>query len=152
MNQSTTDRRSISVADELDSEVVDFRQQFEGRSALDELIREGARKMLQAAIDAEVEAFLLEHQPRRDEQGPWLVIKNGTLPAREILSGAGPIEVQQGRVRDNTLDPEHRVQFSVAVQSVKSVLADSPVFDHIWAWTLSNSRMTRRGGDCRSTG
>ncbi|QDU94807.1 IS256 family transposase [Lignipirellula cremea] len=115
MNQSTTDRRSIPVADELDSEVVAFRQQFDGRSALDELIREGARKMLQAAIDAEVEAFLLEHHHRRDDQGRRLVIKNGTLPAREILTGAGPIEVQQGRVRDNTRDPEQRVQFSPSV-------------------------------------
>ena len=68
--------------------------------------------MLQEAINAEVEAFIDEHRQRCDEQGRRLVIKNGSLPAREILTGAGPIKVQQGRVRDNTSDPEARVAFT----------------------------------------
>ncbi len=42
----------------LDSEVVAFRAQFESRSMLDEIVQEGAQKMLQAAIEAEVDEFL----------------------------------------------------------------------------------------------
>jgi transposase-like protein len=71
--------------------------------------------MLQAAIDAEVEAFIEAHQDRRDVAGRRLVVKNGSLPARKILTGAGSIEVQQGRVRDNSPDTENRVQFSPSV-------------------------------------
>ncbi len=71
--------------------------------------------MLQAAIDAEVELFVESHQDRRDTNGRRLVVKNGSLPAREILTGAGAIQVKQGRVRDNSLDSADRVQFSPSV-------------------------------------
>ena len=47
MTKSKTDRRSTPVAQDLDPEVVAFRQQFDERSPLDELVWEGARKMLQ---------------------------------------------------------------------------------------------------------
>jgi putative transposase len=40
--------------------------------------------MLQAAIDAEVDDFLAEHSGRRDEQGRRLVVRNGSLPEREM--------------------------------------------------------------------
>ena len=58
MNKTKTDRRATPVDEPLDSEVIAFQQQFDERSPLDELIREGARKMLQEAINAEVEAFI----------------------------------------------------------------------------------------------
>lgn len=115
MKKTKTDRRTTPVEEPLDAEVIAFRQQFDERSPLDELIREGARKMLQEAIHAEVEAFIDEHRHRCDEQGRRLVIKNGHLPAREILTGAGPIQVQQGRVRDNTAHREARVEFTPSV-------------------------------------
>jgi transposase-like protein len=115
MSKTTTYRHDAPVSDELDAEVVAFRRQFDERSPLDEIVREGARKMLQAAIDAEVDAFIETHQDRRDEQGRRLVVKNGSLPAREILTGAGAIEVQQGRVRDNSPDAQDRVHFSPSV-------------------------------------
>lgn len=68
--------------------------------------------MLQSAIDAEVEAFIAKHEDRRDESGKRLVVRNGSLPEREILTGAGAIPLKQGRVRDNTPDPEKRVTFT----------------------------------------
>lgn len=84
-------------------------------SPLDQLVREGARKMLQAALEAEVENFLVEHQDRRDEQGRRLVVRNGHLPQREVLTGAGPLEVQQPRARDKHPDPKQRVRFSSSI-------------------------------------
>ena len=115
MNQTKTDQQTVPVGQELDPEVISFRAQFDDKSPLDELVREGARRMLQSAIDAEVEAFIAQHDGRRDEQGRRLVVKNGSLPQREILTGAGSIPVRQGRVRDNTPDPEKRVTFTPSV-------------------------------------
>lgn len=43
--------------------------------------------MLQAAIDAEVTAFVASHDGRREEAGRRLALRNGSFPAREILTG-----------------------------------------------------------------
>lgn len=115
MNQVTKERRENPVVEPIDPEVLAFREQFDDRSPLDELVREGARRMLQSAIDAEVEGFIERYRDRRDEQGRRLVVRNGRLPSREILTGAGRIELRQGRVRDNSPDPERRVTFSPSV-------------------------------------
>lgn len=115
MHQSTTIDSKIPVTEPLDPEVLAFRQQFDERNPLDSIIQEGVRRMLQAAINAEVEAFVESHQDRRDTNGRRLVVKNGSLPAREILTGAGALQVKQGRVRDNSSDPKGRVVFSPSV-------------------------------------
>ncbi|MCA9078568.1 MAG: IS256 family transposase [Planctomycetaceae bacterium] len=99
----------------VDAEVLAFRANFEERSPLDELVREGARRMLQAAMEAEVDVFIAQHAGRRDEQGRRQVVRNGRLPAREILTGAGPLEVSQPRVRDKSPRREGRVTFSPSV-------------------------------------
>ncbi|WP_372725745.1 transposase, partial [Novipirellula sp.] len=105
----------IERLQQLDPEVISFRAQFDQKSPLDEIVREGARRMLQSAIDAEVDAFIEIHENRRDDQGRRRVVKNGSLPEREILTGAGAIPVTQGRVRDNHPDPEKRVTFTPSV-------------------------------------
>lgn len=115
MNKPKTDRRPTPVDEQLDPEVLAFRQQFDNRSPLDRLVQAGARKMLQEAINAEVEGFIQQHCDRRDHQGRRLVVKNGKLPPRELLTGAGPIEVSQGRIRDNSPNPDERVQFTPSV-------------------------------------
>ena len=71
--------------------------------------------MLQAAIDQEVTDFLITHLNRVDEQGRKQVICNGYLPAREIQTGAGPLEVSQPRVRDNLADKSSRVHFTSSI-------------------------------------
>lgn len=116
----------------IDPEVLAFRSQFEGRSPLDELVREGAQRMLQAAIDAEVEVFLAEHADRRNEQGRRLVVRNGQLPSRELLTGAGPLQVRQPRVRDNSADQEQRVRFSPSV--LPAYLRKSPALEELIPW------------------
>jgi putative transposase len=114
MSQSIAKSKRMPV-DELDPEVLAFREQFEDRSSLDQIIHQGAQQMLQAAIDSEVKAFIERHGDRRDEQGRRLVVRNGTLPSRSILTGAGSIEVKQGRVRDNSSNRNERVQFTPSV-------------------------------------
>ena len=73
----------------------------EGPATLDALVREGAARMLQAAIEAEVETFCQQYASRLDAQGRRQVVRNGYLPARNILTGAGQLPVRQPRVRDN---------------------------------------------------
>ena len=74
------------------------------RSYLDELCRLGAQKMLQKALEEEVEAYLQKHQGTLDENGLHSVVKNGSLPEREIISGAGPLKIKQPRVHDKRED------------------------------------------------
>ena len=71
--------------------------------------------MLQAALENEVQSFLEEHATRIDEQGRRLVIRNGHLPSREIMTGAGPLQVRQPRVRDKSCDPDDRVRFCSSI-------------------------------------
>jgi len=87
----------------------------EGRSPLDVLVREGARKMLQAALESEVQDFLEQHASRVDDQGRRLVVRNGHLPTREIVTGAGPLEIAQPRVRDKSAEVSERVRFSSSI-------------------------------------
>ena len=75
------------------------RAEDEERSFFEQLLREGARKLLQAAIENEVMDYIQFHKDRRDENGQRLVVRNGHLPEREISSGIGPIKVRQPRVR-----------------------------------------------------
>jgi transposase-like protein len=70
------------------------------RSALEEVLREGAKKMLQEAIETEVAEYVRTRQELRDEMNRRLVTKNGYLPARDILTGIGSLNVRQPRVRD----------------------------------------------------
>jgi len=91
---------------------VEFRSQFDERSPLDEVVQHGAQKMLQAAIESEVEYFIQEHSGKVDENGRRLVVRNGRLPAREVMTGAGMLQVEQPRVRDNDPEQSKRVRFS----------------------------------------
>ncbi len=124
------------------SEVVSLRPPFEDSSPLDQIIREGAQRMLQAAIDAEVDAFIDQHAIRRDEQGRRLVVRNGSLPAREILTGAGPLEVKQGRVRDNSPDAADRVEFSPSL--LPTYLRRTTAIEELIPWPLLSIKSAER--------
>ena len=87
----------------------------ESRSALDGYVREGARQMLQRALECEVEAFLADHAARTDQRGRKHVVRNGYLPARTIMTGAGPLEIEQPRVRDKAPRADERVVITSAI-------------------------------------
>jgi putative transposase len=85
-----------------------------GRDALTDLLRDGARRLLAEAIDAEVAAWIDAHAHLRDASGRQQVVRNGHLPGRTIQTGIGEIEVQQPRVHDRR-PPERREKFTPAV-------------------------------------
>ena len=67
--------------------------------------------MLQAAIDAEVVEFLETHRGRGDGEDRRRVVRNGSLPAREVMTGIGMLELRQPRIRDKSPDAGSRVVF-----------------------------------------
>lgn len=75
----------------------------ETNSVLEEVLRQGAQEMLLRAIDAEVDEYIDQHSNVRDETGHRLVVRNGHLPEREILTGIGPVPIRQPRVNDKRL-------------------------------------------------
>lgn len=86
MSESTTDIRIVPLAPD--------------RDVLTDLLRDGARRLLAQAIEAEVAAWIDEHAHLTDGHGRRQVVRNGHLPERSIQTSIGPIEVKQPRVRD----------------------------------------------------
>jgi putative transposase len=72
----------------------------ESRDALTEILRNGAREMLAKAIEAEVAEWIDARAQIRSQDGRRQVVRNGSHPEREILTGLGPMTVQQPRVLD----------------------------------------------------
>ena len=70
-----------------------------GSSLIDELVREGARRMLAEALQAEVDDYIARFVAERDEHGRRLVVRNGTHQPREVLTSAGAVEVTVPRTR-----------------------------------------------------
>lgn len=70
------------------------------RSALDEAFRNGARRMLMEALEAEVTEYIEAHEGALDERGHRLVVRNGRMPRRDLQSPLGPVEIEQPRVLD----------------------------------------------------
>jgi transposase-like protein len=75
------------------------RAKVEAKSYLEQLLSEGARKLLQAAIENEVAEYLQGQSNRRTESGERTVVRNGHLPERDLVTGVGPVKIRQPRVR-----------------------------------------------------
>ena len=85
---------------------VDDATSAELSSGLDELVAEGARRMLAAALEAEVDGYISSLTHEVDEHGHRLVVRNGHAEPRTLVTGAGPLEVQAPRVDDRRFDEE----------------------------------------------
>ena len=84
---------------------------------IDQIVREGARRMLAEALQAEVDAYIAQFIGERDEAGRRLVVRNGCHQPREVLTSAGAVEVVAPRVNDRRVDPDtgQRRRFSSAI-------------------------------------
>lgn len=83
-----------------ESNLIDLNSSFVCRTVLEQTLREGAQRMLQTAIEAEVSNYIEQHLEQRDGDGRRLVTRNGSKPARSLQSPLGPIPIQQPRVND----------------------------------------------------
>src|SRR4051794_18421497 len=100
MNESTTDIRIVPLA--------------KGPDVLTEILRDGARRLLAEAVEAEVAAWIDAHAHLKDDAGRRQVVRNGHLPERAIQTGIGEIAVKQPRVHDRR-PPGQREAFTPAV-------------------------------------
>jgi len=100
MTESTTDLRIVPLP--------------KGQDVLTDLLRDGARRLLAEAIEAEVAAWIDTHAHLKDASGRQQIVRNGHLPERSIQTGIGPIEVKQPRVHDRR-PAEQREKFTSAV-------------------------------------
>jgi putative transposase len=89
-----------------DTSIVQFRQPGSVEDPLTEIAREGARRMLASALDAEIEAFLGQFTEERLPDGRQRVVRHGYGPERKIQTGIGALEVRRPKVRDRARDEE----------------------------------------------
>ncbi|WP_437076281.1 IS256 family transposase [Streptomyces sp. enrichment culture] len=84
---------------------------------LDEIVREGARRMLAAALEAEVDSYVAELAHERNDMGRRLLVRNGYHQPRKVATAAGVIEVKAPRVNDKRVDGTtgERKRFSSAI-------------------------------------
>src|SRR3954449_6209495 len=74
--------------------------------SLDALAREGARRMIAAALEAEVADYIDGFAGELDEDGHRLVVRNGRARERKLTVGSGTVAVQAPRVNDKRVDAE----------------------------------------------
>lgn len=88
-----------------------------GGSLLDEIVRDGARRMLAAALQAEVAAYVERFAHEVDEHGHRLVVRNGYHAPRVVTTAAGAVPVRQPRVNDRRVDEAtgERKRFASAI-------------------------------------
>ncbi|MBS3955703.1 MAG: transposase [Methylomicrobium sp.] len=67
-----------------------------------DLLRRGAKALIQQAVEAELQAFLAEYAKVTDLRGRQTVVRNGYLPEREIVTGVGSVAVKVPKVRDRS--------------------------------------------------
>jgi transposase-like protein len=129
MNEGTTFRRLELV---VQSKVLQFEAVEDPPSILDRIFREGARKMLQAALEEEVNSFMELHSSKIDDEGRTQVICKGYMSSREVISGAGQLKIQQPRVRDKSPSNGDRVKFSSSI--LPPYLRRSKSIDELLPW------------------
>jgi len=87
------------------TELVEF-PEGSAKDALSEVLREGARRLLREAVEAEVEEWIAERRTIVDGTGKRMVVRNGHMPERSLLTGLGEIPVKKPRVRDRREEGE----------------------------------------------
>jgi transposase-like protein len=100
-----------------DTDVVALRQPETVDDPLTEIARDGARRMLAAALRAEADAFVAQHVEETLPDGRQRVVRHGYGPERSIRTGIGAPDVQRPKVRDRATDvpTEQKIRFTPAI-------------------------------------
>jgi len=99
-----------------DNTIVAFQHPDEFDDPLTSVLRDGARRLLTHAIEAEAEAFLATMQDERLADGRARVVRHGHGPERTIQTGIGPVPVRRAKLRDRGADAEdERISFTSSI-------------------------------------
>ena len=85
-----------------ENNVVEILGRGEISDPMTELLRSGARKLIERAVEIELEAYMAQYSARRTADGKAGVVRNGYLPERQLQTGMGPITVKIPKVRSRT--------------------------------------------------
>lgn len=98
-----------------DSTVLAFQHPGHFDDPLTWILRDGARRFLAQAIEAEAEAFLAAMKDERLADGRARVVRHGHGPERMIQTGIGPVPVQRAKLRDRGEAGGDRITFTSAI-------------------------------------
>lgn len=97
-----------------DTTILLFRQSETIIDPLTELARQGARRMLAEALNAEADAFVASFADEQLEDGRSRIVRHGFGPERKIQTGIGALDVQRPKVRDRmaSSDGAEKIRFT----------------------------------------
>ena len=81
---------------------------------LTEVLRSGARRLIEQAVEAELATLLATHADEQTEDGGARLVRHGHLPERQLMTGIGPVPVKVPRVRDRK-PGEDRITFTPSI-------------------------------------
>lgn len=99
-------------------------EETDSKTVLEEIMREGARKLLAIAMETEVDDFIEKMSPKLDNNGHRLAVRNGYHSERTIMTGIGPINIKQPRVDDRKLQklyPDIKFQSDILPRYLRRV-------------------------------
>ena len=82
--------------------VIPLEKPVENEDLLTAMLRQGAKNLISRAVQAELAEFLAQYQDVVDDQGRRSVVRNGYQPAREIMTGIGPVDIKVPKTRDKS--------------------------------------------------
>jgi hypothetical protein len=126
----------------------------EARVTLDDLAREGARRMIAAALEAEVDDYVSSFVDEVGEDGKRLVVRNGRARERRVTVGSGTVPIKAPRVNDRRVDEEtgERKRFSSRILPAyarRSPKVNRGAADPVPAWALDRRLRARAAGSAR---
>ncbi len=89
----------------IENSVIPFKNPEQIEDPLTDLLKTGARQLIQQAVEAELQELLEQHRHRLTDDGKAAVVRNGYQPERAIQTGIGPVKVKIPKVRSRTGDP-----------------------------------------------
>jgi len=96
-----------------DTTITPLHQPGSVEDPLTEIARDGARRMLAAALRAEADAFVAQHAAETLPDGRQRVVRHGYGPERSVQTGIGALEVRRPKLRDRAGVPaEKKIRFS----------------------------------------
>src|SRR5208337_3520760 len=109
---------------------------------LEELARKGARQLLAQAMEAEIAAFVEKHSGTTDEEGRRVVVRNGHLPERQLVTGIGPLRIRQPRVDDRGLAQEQRFSSQILPRYLRRVASVDNLIPILYLKGISSGDMS----------
>ena len=82
--------------------VIPLEKPVENEDLLTAMLGQGAKDLISRAVQAELTEFLAQYQDVVDDQGRRSVVRNGYQPAREIMTGIGPVDIKVPKTRDKS--------------------------------------------------